>query len=404
VVDALATAGATAPVADLPGVSPPERHCTGEVPPGEGGVSLRREGTSTELGKVLGRREIEVPDPLFDQVFFVGGLPALVYAFLDAETRGILLRLNQEGVLTISGPEIGLDLAEGDEGLLPGELPLLLKVAERLSDRHQTPERLATNARQDPLPGVRLKNLLCLVRELGEHPLVDETLRAACADLDPEVRLRAAAVLGRDGAEILLEMTEDMGVSDAWAAAAVTALGLNLPFDRAAATLDRALHGHRYETARACIEALRHHGKAAVEPLVKPLMVDAGMVAAAAARALGALEASSTEGLLVRALWRSAPGLRLAAAEALGRAGSVAAVPPLKQIAENNEEPEFRQAARQAIARIQARLPGASPGQLSLAAAEAGQLSLAGSGAGRLSFPHGEAGELSLARPPGGGR
>ena len=51
--------------------------------------------------------------------------------------------------------------------------------------------------------------------------------------------------------------------------------------------------------------------------------------------------------------------------------------------------PEVVQAAWQAIAEIQARLPGASPGQLSLATAETGQLSLA---------PADQAGELSL--PP----
>jgi hypothetical protein len=55
----------------------------------------------------------------------------------------------------------------------------------------------------------------------------------------------------------------------------------------------------------------------------------------------------------------------------------------------------LRRAAHQAIAEIQARLEGATPGQLSLATAdipEAGQLSLAPA----------EAGDLSLAADPGG--
>ena len=39
--------------------------------------------------------------------------------------------------------------------------------------------------------------------------------------------------------------------------------------------------------------------------------------------------------------------------------------------------PELEAAVRQAIAEIQSRLPGASPGQLSIAGAEAGQVSLA---------------------------
>jgi hypothetical protein len=50
-------------------------------------------------------------------------------------------------------------------------------------------------------------------------------------------------------------------------------------------------------------------------------------------------------------------------------------------------EGDFRRAAHQAIAPIQSRLGGASPGQLSLATADAGQLSLAEAGV-RSSCPH----------------
>ncbi|HYU31630.1 MAG TPA: HEAT repeat domain-containing protein [Thermoanaerobaculia bacterium] len=61
---------------------------------------------------------------------------------------------------------------------------------------------------------------------------------------------------------------------------------------------------------------------------------------------------------------------------------------------------ELQRAARQAIAEIQSRLPGASPGQLSLAGTEAGQLSLAQIEEGQLSLVPEKAGRLSL--PPEG--
>ena len=48
----------------------------------------------------------------------------------------------------------------------------------------------------------------------------------------------------------------------------------------------------------------------------------------------------------------------------------------------------------QAIAEIQLRLPGATPGQLSLAGAEAGQLSLAQAEAGQLSIATDAGGQL----------
>ena len=89
--------------------------------------------------------------------------------------------------------------------------------------------------------------------------------------------------------------------------------------------------------------------------------------------------------------------LRIAAAIALGRVGSTAAVLPLKQTAERfSSDPQLSQATRQAIAEIQSRIPGASPGQLSLAGAEVGQLSLAQAEAGQLSLSTDSVGQLSI--------
>ena len=66
--------------------------------------------------------------------------------------------------------------------------------------------------------------------------------------------------------------------------------------------------------------------------------------------------------------------------------GSAAAVAPLKQAEARARAADFSRAARQAVAEIQARLPGASPGQLSLASGEAGRLSLTEDERGRLSL------------------
>jgi hypothetical protein len=56
--------------------------------------------------------------------------------------------------------------------------------------------------------------------------------------------------------------------------------------------------------------------------------------------------------------------------------------------------------AREAVAEIQARLEGAAPGRLSLAATEAGQLSLATDPAGQLSIaPHAAAGQGQVPLP-----
>ncbi len=82
----------------------------------------------------------------------------------------------------------------------------------------------------------------------------------------------------------------------------------------------------------------------------------------------------------------------------LGKRFAAPAVLPLKEAHERSSwlNIDFRQATRQAIAEIQSRIQGASPGQLSLAGAEAGQLSLAQTEAGQLSLTEDPAGQLSL--------
>jgi HEAT repeat protein len=109
-------------------------------------------------------------------------------------------------------------------------------------------------------------------------------------------------------------------------------------------------------------------------------------VAAAQALALSGLPGA--EAPLLEALARDDRDVCLAAAQALGHVGSTAAIPALTDARARNGEREFDRVIRQAIAEIQSRVPGASPGQLSLADAnaQAGQLALADDTTGRLSL------------------
>jgi HEAT repeat protein len=185
---------------------------------------------------------------------------------------------------------------------------------------------------------------------------------------------------------------------DGFSSQAVRALGRELSFERTTAILHHALHRRRIETACACLEALGGSGTAeAVHALAKVLDEEGEELAIAAAQALGTTGNAAAEAPLLLALRRPQLRLRVAAVKALGRIGSVAAVLPLKEAAKRfSRQPELVQAVRQAIAEIQARLPGASPGQLSLAGAEAGRLSLTQAKAGQLSLATKAAGQLSF--------
>ena len=158
--------------------------------------------------------------------------------------------------------------------------------------------------------------------------------------------------------------------------------------------LANSLRWGRIKTARACLEVLAGWGEAAVEVVARAMASEEGELAVAAAQALGMTESAAAEPALIEALKREWTDLRVPAANALGRVGSAAAILPLKEAAERSTDPEVRGAIRQAIAEIQYRLPGASPGQLSLAGTEAGQLSLAAEQGGQLSLS--TTGQLSL--------
>jgi HEAT repeat protein len=199
--------------------------------------------------------------------------------------------------------------------------------------------------------------------------------------------------LGPEGRDVLLGIASGEGAPDETTARAVALLAEDLTMEEAARLLRNALRTRRLATAKECIVvAGRRGGRAAVEVLGRVLAVEKGATAWAAARALAMTRDPSAEVPLLRALRDGPRDLRLAAAVALGAAGTAAAVAPLRE-AESGDA-EMRRAARQAVAEIQARAVGAAPGQLSLTGGEAGQLSLASD----------EEGRLSLAEAPPGGR
>ena len=297
---------------------------------------------------------------------------------------------------------------------------ILLKIVETSNDASRA---LAISHLGGKLPVESVKRILaralrrgslqtaraCL-ESLGQHRAAAVgVLKRVLVENKGELAI-AAAALGAEGRDLLFDLAESHRVDDAMSAEAVSTLDRELSFERTRAVLDQALDRRRIRTARACLEALGKSGDAAaIDALAKVIALEKGELATVAALALGATGSPAAEPPLIDSLQREQADLRVAAASALGRVGSAAAVLPLKEATERSSwlDLDLRRATRQAIAEIQSRLQGASPGQLSLAEgeagqlslaqAEAGQLSLAPAGPGRLSLAHAEAGPLSLA-------
>jgi len=359
-------------------------------PPGFSGVHIRREAS-----KPSGAHEMEIGDEPFDKAFYVVGPERLLTALLDVEMRQRLLAVNAQTLaLEIVRGELGVGTFGGG---VAEWLPFLLDIARRCAQSLDVAQRLAGNALHDPDAGVRLRNLLVLAREFPGEPATLEVLRTASSDENPRVRLQAARGLGAEGRELLLELAESLA-DDAISAEAVMSLGPELPVERTRALLLQGLHRRLLKTARACLEALGDRAAPEdVNTLARIIAREHGDLAAAAAAALGRTGSSAAEPPLLQALRSPARDLQVAAADALARVGTPAAVLPLKEAAERSpRDGDLLKATRQAIAEIQLRLPGASPGQLSLASTEAGQLSLTQTEAGQLSLAEDPAGRLSL--------
>jgi hypothetical protein len=328
--------------------------------------------------------EVKIGDSAFDDAFYIEGPTPQVFALLDSDTRR---RMHAAGRLQISTGRI--EAVVSSHAHVADVLPSLLAISKRFATPIDIRRSLVENVKRDSDGGARLENLLLLLRELPGDPAAVEALHAACSDRLPEIRLRAAKELGDDASrEALLELAHNLE-DDAWSAEAVTALGRALPGERAKALLDRVWSTGRLRTALACVEVLGRSGEAAL--LAEVLALQNAELAAAAARALGEIGNPAAEPWLISALQSEQEVLRVTAAKALRRVGSVAAVLPLKEAHERSSwlDVDFRQATRQAIADIQSRIEGGSPGQLSLAGAEAGQLSLSEAEAGQLSISDG---------------
>jgi HEAT repeat protein len=353
---------------------------TYDLPGSFGDLALRRECIDTDLKRLVAT-EIELGDAEFDREFYLEGPSALLRAVFDAETRKLVLQL----------PHV--EIAAG-QLRMKGDSEVLERIADRLARLDDLPASLADNARRDQNPQVRLQNLSTLIREYPKHPAARSALRVASEDESDEIRLRAGIALGEEGEATLLDLALGGKLATGWtaddaiSARAVVALEERLSPKRLQEILETALLRRRTQTARACIDLLRRSGGAeAVGELVKIMLTGRGEIAAAAVQALGATGSDSAERPLLDALERGLPELRVPVAEALGRMGSARSVLPLKEAEDRfPADSNLRRAARQAIAEIQSRLSGASPGQLSLAEGQGGRLSLAGDEAGRLSL------------------
>ena len=348
------------------------------------GLDLRAEGFSSTVEKTFGAKEVEIGDPAFDEQVYVRGPEDVLRALLHAPTRACVLQAIAAGGRIVDGKIRAEWHGGGDKEELVRSMEAFLAAARSLTRPLDVTEGLVEGLRGDPLPGVRLRCLDLLARKFPSDERARAAFRQALGSTDEELRLRAAMALGREGRETLFEIASNPASDESRAARALATLGRATPVERAAAILGEALRSDRRALAFAALGALGSSAAAAAVPHLVPFLAQADAeLAVAAARALAEISAPAAEPPLVAALRSENAEVRLAAVDGLGRNGSPAAVAPLHAAVDAHAlDFDLRSAVRQAIASIQSRLPGASPGQVSLAEGEAGQMSLAGESRG----------------------
>jgi HEAT repeat protein len=336
-----------------------------------------------------------IGDPVFDDIVSVRGPWPTLLALLDPHARALI------GAFTLRGGSVAKGIVrmaakrilgpddEADVALTVSYLSTAFEVVTALCQPLDCVGRLCERFRQEPVPLVRQHLIELLANMLEDDDRPRQVLREALNFDDQELRLHAAIALGDEGRDALLDIAWHPEGDNRQAQQAIEALRRRLPLAQALSMLGTSLALGRHNVACAIIQALgRIGGETAIERLADLLMADDGDLAAAAARALAATEDVTAEPALMKALSHGRPAVRAAAAEALGFVGTSTAVPALHTLIEvAGSDRSLTRAARQAIAAIQARIPGASPGQVSLAEGEAGRLALANeSDSGRLSI------------------
>jgi hypothetical protein len=336
-------------------------------------------------------RDVTVGDPAFDAAVLLQGAPPTVRGLFGARQRDQALRAFaidarveiRDGAMTAEIDEMTATVTP-----LEAKLAVLLDLAHALEPGAGDEQRLGEIVRGDRHPGVRAAALETLA-QVADRPRARDVLRAIVKEGPPAFRLQSAVALGEEGRPSLHALAADRAIDDGVSAAAVAALGGHVTFARATPLLECAVADGRPQTATALLKVMGRGGPAEAATVAGVLdRLDAtspehSAIGRAAVDALVATTVPEAEPALVRALGSPFEDVALSAVRGLERVGTVGAVSGLREAEERGGS--LRAAARRAIAAIQARRPGASPGQVSLST-DAGHVSIADAAAGRVSL------------------
>ena len=354
-------------------------------------------------GDLVGADPLRIGEDRFDQTVRVSGPPDEVLARLPARARGTLESLvgasTHGASVVVTGGRVIYDVeyrvvpAAGLERIVR-QLGALAD-ALRLDD--DVPTQLGAHARDPQEPtAVRRQNLRALLTCHADHPEADATSDALLDASDPVLQLMAAAhrVRTPDGRRVLRRLLADRSLSDTVRVQALRAIepgGGTGACDDAVATVDRVLAACESSGPHDPLDGVLSDILADPSPAVRQAVAEtlvarrtseprilvglandpSAPVASVALRGLARVFETpplDLSAVLISALRRRAYDVRLAAVEALGVNGTVAAIEPLRSVLRASFfDQRLRSATRTALCAIQTRAGHGGPGHLSLA-------------------------------------
>lgn len=351
---------------------------------------------SRARGIMLGNRDLQSADAPFDAAVLLDGATVETVAVLDHATRERLLQfVAQEGGRVADGVLEQTAIGTPAAGAIVRQVRALVDLARCLSLKDRSvPPLLLANATQDPVPGVRGRNLELLIGSFPHSAEAHEACRFAILHTDSvPILLLAAEHLGAEAWPGLQEVCARGLAPEELRVAALKRLVTGAPHASQVPTFLALLGEKSPRLWRPAVEGLgvlRH--APAFDAIVARLPGADGTSAAVIAESLERIADARAETPLIGLLQHPDPRARAAAAVALGNLGTVRAVEPLLACARSSSflgGGDLRRYVEAAVRAIQSRLGDVGRGRLSLAEEQGpqGALSLAGSqGTGGLSL------------------
>lgn len=340
---------------------------------------------------------VQTADSAFDDVFNVGGESPEVLAVLNCDIRTSLAEFARDGILKIENEHLSwvtkrksvndsLDLARRVRRLSNVFRNMRLKSTDILP-------ALARNALNDPVGGVRRSNFGAMVARFPEKATTRAVARKLLKSSNPLLQCDAATFLRTpDAIDVLRSLIADTSLSEPLRIEALHNLTQSGSPDVESRRVLRGILVTANQPSTLRITAIREIERLLLAEMIHPLLEalpdadDQTLVALAGA--LGALENTiAEEGLLAR-LGTQDPDAKIAIIDALGRIGSPSAVSSLLELSSGSGvSRNIKKSALAAITQIQARVPGAVKGGLSIpdTADHTGALSVVPDSGGHLS-------------------